>query len=69
MTDAVIEVLVTIGNAKKEKEICEPNIIQPMELESWMVRRTLKALELFEDEWELSQNKGGRQNNANNSIS
>ena len=51
----IIDALVTIGNAKKVIELCEPNIFCPMELKSWMVIRTLKALELLEDEWKLYQ--------------
>jgi len=57
--DFIIEALVTIGNAKKVIEICEPNIMESLPLKPWMVVRTLKALELLESEWELYQNTGG----------
>ena len=53
--DFVIDALITIGNAKKVKEFCEPNIMESMELKSWMVKRTLRALELLEDEWKIYQ--------------
>ena len=53
--DFVIDALVTIGNAKKVKDFCEPNIFEHMELKGWMVKRTLTALELLEDEWRIYQ--------------
>ena len=53
----IIDALVTIGNAKKVKDFCEPNIMESMELKSWMVRRTLKALELLENEWKIYQER------------
>ena len=54
----VIDAVVKIGNAKKVKEFCEPNIFEHMELKSWMVKRTLKALELLENEWRIYQDRG-----------
>ena len=58
--DFIIDALVTIGNAKKVMETCEPNIMESMKLKPWMVLRTLKALELLENEQErLSENTGG----------
>jgi len=50
MIEEFYEALLTIGNHKEVKRICEPNIFCPQELKSWMVKRTIKALELFEDE-------------------
>lgn len=45
-----IDALVKIGNSKKAIELCEPNIMQPMQLEKWMAKRILKAEELLYDE-------------------
>ena len=53
--DAVIEALVKIGNHKGTVKLCEPNIMQPQELQAWMLRRSLKALELFQNEWDRLQ--------------
>ena len=48
----IIKALVKIGNSKRVKELCEPNVMQPFELEEWQVIRTLKAVELFENAWQ-----------------
>ena len=59
MIEEIIDALVTIGNSKKVIEICDPNTMQALELKAWMVKRSIKALELFEDEWKrLSENAG-----------
>ena len=50
--DLLVEALVKIGNHKKVKELCEPHVSRPLELDKWMVVRVLKALELFEEEYE-----------------
>lgn len=55
--NSVIEALIKIGNHKRVVKICEPNIMEPMELKEWMVRRTLVAMELFENEWKKSKKK------------
>jgi len=51
MNEDIVEALAIIGNTKKVVERCEPNIFCPQELKAWMVKRTLRALELFEDEF------------------
>ena len=56
--DDIIKALVTIGNHKKVMEISEPNVMQPLELQGWMIKRTLVALELLEDEWRIYQDNG-----------
>ena len=58
MNEDIIKALVTIGNAKKVIKICEPNIMEHMELKSWMIKRTLKSLELFENEYKKWQKEG-----------
>ena len=64
MEDFLIESLIKIGNHKRIIEICEPNIMQPLQLEEWMIRRTLMAWWLLEDE--LQKQEDG--NNASRSI-
>ncbi len=55
--DTIVEALVKIGNHKETMKLCEPHVSEPMELKSWMVRRTLKTLELLANEWnKLSKN-------------
>ncbi len=57
--DFIIDAIVEIANHEKVKKICEPNIMQPQELQTWMVIRVLKAVELMDDEWERYQNNNG----------
>ncbi len=52
MMDVLIESLVKIGNHPKVIKMCEPNIIWPQELQSWMVVRVIKAQELLQKEWD-----------------
>ncbi len=54
--DYIIDALLQIGNHKKVMEMCEPQVMQPLQLQEWMVKRVLKAQELLENEWELYQN-------------
>ena len=51
MTDEIIGALVEIGNHKRVKKICEPQVMEHLKLEKWMVKRVLISLELFEKEW------------------
>ncbi len=51
INDAVIEALAKIGNHEKVMKLCEPDIMEPLELKKWMVRRTIKALELLRNEF------------------
>ena len=39
----IIDLILEAGNHPKLMKTLEPNIIRPMKLESWMVRRTLVA--------------------------
>ena len=48
--DELIEALVEIGNHKRVKSKCEPQVMQSLELKRWMVKRTLYAWRLLEDE-------------------
>jgi len=50
--DKILNALLKIGNHKKVQEICEPHVMQPLKLEPWMVRRTMKAVFLFSQEYE-----------------
>ncbi len=50
--DELIEALVKIGNHETIKKEGEPNIMKPLELEEWMVKRTLYSLLLFQDTWD-----------------
>lgn len=45
--DDLVAAVITIGNCEKTVEICEPNIMRPLKLEAWMVKRTLVAWGLF----------------------
>lgn len=47
MIDTLVNALVKIGNHQATLKICEPDVMQPMNLEAWMVKRTLVSLELF----------------------
>ena len=55
--DYIIDALVQIGNHKKLIEYCEPNIMESFQLETWMVKRTLAALDLLEKEYLLLGDK------------
>ncbi len=55
--DDLIEALVTIGNSKRVSEHCEPNVMEPLKLENWMVTRSLVAWEMFSRE--LKKKKKG----------
>ena len=59
MEDFLIESLVKIGNQKKVIEMCEPNIMQPLQLSEWMVKRVLKAQELLYAE--IQRTKQGKE--------
>jgi len=50
MTKVILESLVKIGNHKKVIDECEPNVCFHFQLEPWMVKRTLKAQELLQNE-------------------
>ncbi len=52
MIEDYIDAIVEIGNHKKVVTVCEPNIMQPLELKAWMVVRTLYSLGLLLDEVE-----------------
>ncbi len=52
INDALIEAITKIGNLPGLIKACEPNIMQPLILEEWMVRRSLQALALFQEEYE-----------------
>lgn len=57
--DLIIDAIVTIGNHPKAKALIEPQVMQPLELERWMVVRTLKAQELLQQG--LDNNLEGRE--------
>ena len=46
--DLFIDAIVTIANQPKARAMIEPQVMQPLTLEKWMVVRTLKAWELLE---------------------
>uniref|UniRef100_A0A6M3LRW8 Uncharacterized protein n=1 Tax=viral metagenome TaxID=1070528 RepID=A0A6M3LRW8_9ZZZZ len=48
LEDYLVESLVMIGNHSKIVGACEPSVMQPLNLEAWMVRRALVALAVFE---------------------
>ena len=48
--DELIESVVKIGNHERIIKECEPNIFCPQELKVWMVKRTLYAWGLLENE-------------------
>ena len=60
MIEELIEALVKVGNHNRVIKECEPNIFCPQELKSWMVRRTLYALELLENEIQRTEQSNNR---------
>ncbi len=52
MIDEYLDALVAIGNHKEVVKVCEPDVMQSLKLENWMVKRTLYALGLMEREYE-----------------
>ncbi len=50
VSEIILEALVKIGNHEKVIAACEPNIMQPQLLTTWMVKRTLYSLLLFKKE-------------------
>ncbi len=57
MNDVIIDSIVQIGNLKKVKKMCEPQVMQPLQLENWMVVRTLKAIELIQEAYEIQRSQ------------
>lgn len=57
--DALIDALVEIANHKKVITVCEPNVMQPLKIERWMILRVLKAQQLFQEEY-----KEGKRNES-----
>lgn len=47
--DLPLSQIVTAGNTKEVKQLCEPFVSEPVELKLWMVVRTLTALERWAD--------------------
>ena len=64
--DALIEAIVKIGNLKKVIEVCEPQVCFSMDLQGWMVKRTLKAQELLQEEWDNEIQRSKQSDNRNN---
>ncbi len=59
VSDAIIDALVTIGNHPEIAKECEPNVMQPLGLDEWMVKRTLYALLTFQGTWDkMRANEG-----------
>jgi hypothetical protein len=48
--DDKIEAIVELGNSPEVIKLCEPQICFPLTLQAWMVKRTLKALEVLGEE-------------------
>ena len=53
LNELLVNALVKIGNHDVVMKECEPNVTQPMELEEWMVKRTLYSLLLFQNTWDM----------------
>ena len=47
--DLLIDAILTIANDKKMVKILEPQVMQPLQLERWMVVRVLTAWELLKE--------------------
>ena len=45
--DDLLDAVVTIGNSKRVKCHCEPNVMLPLKLEGWMVKRSLVSWEML----------------------
>ena len=50
--DLLIDAILTIANHPKAMALIEPQVMQPLALERWMVIRTLRAEELLQEELE-----------------
>ncbi len=64
----IFDALVEIGNHKRVIEACEPNIMQPLQLERWMVNRIILAQELLQNEWNEIQRTVQSDNRDNGRI-
>ena len=53
LNELLVNALVKIGNYDVVMKECEPNVMQPMELDEWMVKRTLYSLLLFQNTWDM----------------
>lgn len=47
ITDEQIKLLTEVGNYPEIMKICEPQVMQPMQLEEWMVRRSFMAMQIY----------------------
>lgn len=47
MDDVLIEAILKIGNHPQFMKMIEPQVMQPLQLQRWMVTRTLVALGLL----------------------
>lgn len=55
--DCVIDALVKIGNDENVIEMCEPHVIWSLPLQGWMVERTIKSIDLLQNEYEKWRDK------------
>ena len=55
--DDLLDAIVTIGNSTRVSEHCEPNLMQHLKLESWMVLRSLVAWQLLCDENDIQERR------------
>lgn len=57
MNQDIIEAIATIANHKRVMKHCEPNVMQPLQIEEWQVKRVLYAYKLFADELNVKTTK------------
>ncbi len=53
--DYLVEAITRIANHPEVIKYLESHIAFPMQTQEWMVKRILYALELLQNEWELSE--------------
>jgi hypothetical protein len=52
MNEVIIDGLIKIANLDSVIQDCEPSVCKHFQIETWMVKRILRAQELLQKEWE-----------------
>ena len=50
--EALIESILKLGNHPDFKRWAEPNVMNPLKLERWMVERVMKAISALKEEYD-----------------
>ena len=49
ISDEAIDFILLIGNTREVKTLVEPDVLQPLDLERWVVRRVVRVIELINE--------------------